>query len=448
MGQAVQGQSLPDRVVLCHKPTFYTKFGCEHSNSSRNISQLIMLDVTRMPYNTEQWFHVDVIPTRAAALAKTILKIKYAMIQISDSQDQIIGRVGEHIPCKVTGHLEYYDGKGEISELYRNPGPPNIDVIECTSIDHLSFNAPPTVGVFSFYYSVEAFYVNFAFTKEEADYIKDPQNPARFFITTLLVDESEHCHLHRVEQLKSTPAEIQYPRSRDVPIDCHVCGQALQRENQKSLLMDRAVAWSKLLFLPEPSTPTKRLRRHRPQVHKPEWKYAIDEYNFNINGIDAEGYTAAERKKLYNEEAGVRVGSVPRNPKVPLVEVIEIPDTVELKICSCRFYIFTILLLDKRDFSLTIISFVGLVDDDDEDCDDRLREKKPENVEYEIAKLYMECKYSRHCISDPIQCLEDRDCMFLATWGKEGDYLRFGVMAKAVTYIAVALSKDDLMVCT
>ncbi len=87
------------------------------------------------------------------------------------------------------------------------------------------------------------------------------------------------------------------------------------------------------------------------------------------------------------------------------------------------------------------------VDSDDNDCDDKMRSKKPEDVKLEIARIYLKCKYERQCIGMPDEsCLEERNCDFVASWGKEGDYIVFGVVADKVTYVAIGVSKDEYMV--
>lgn len=88
------------------------------------------------------------------------------------------------------------------------------------------------------------------------------------------------------------------------------------------------------------------------------------------------------------------------------------------------------------------------VDEDDNDCDDKMRTKKPENAKLEIARIYLKCKYERQCIGLPDEnCLEERNCDLVASWGKEGDYIVFGVVADKVTYVAIGVSKDEHMVC-
>lgn len=87
------------------------------------------------------------------------------------------------------------------------------------------------------------------------------------------------------------------------------------------------------------------------------------------------------------------------------------------------------------------------VDDDDNDCEDKMRYKKPENVHLEVSRIYLKCKYERQCIGLPDEsCLEEKNCDFVASWGKEGDYVAFGLVANKVTYAAIGISKDEHMV--
>lgn len=307
-------------IVFCHKPSFYDDFckNQEDTQHTHSIENLIMLDVTKLAMNFDQWIHIDIIPTQYAIDKLPKVKIKYAMIQLSDSDHRVIGRIAEQVPCLDSGHPQYLNGIGKMSQLYKNPGSNGIKIIECEITDELSFNYPPTVGVFSFLNSsVEAFYVNMKFTREEADFIKDEKKSERLFINMLLVDEKKTCYVYRVGQLDRAPGLDSYENiQKTVPVDCHHPGEnAFQMENQQSpLFMDTPIGLKNVIFsgFEQGSRPRYRM----PRLIDPQWNEELNLYNLVFNGLDGEGLTWEEREERRIEVSGLRkdVPLVRENP--------------------------------------------------------------------------------------------------------------------------------------
>lgn len=121
----------------------------------------------------------------------TALKFKAALIQISDAQQRVIGRVAEQLPCLKFGHPLYEE---PIQELYVNPGLNGTNVMECINDIELNSDMNPNVPILTFNPPVEAFYANFKLTLEEAEFLHNKSGI--IFITTLLLDEDGRCYLH------------------------------------------------------------------------------------------------------------------------------------------------------------------------------------------------------------------------------------------------------------
>lgn len=349
---------VPTELIFCHKPLFYNDL-CENQEDIQrmpSIENLIMLDVTKLPMNPDQWIHIDIVSTPFAIHEAVKIKIKYAMIQFSDSENQVIGRIAEQVPCIDSGHPQYMDGVGKMSQLYKNPGSFGIKVVECDTSDELSFNYPPTVGVFSFLNtSVEAFYVNMKFTKEEADFIRYHQKSRRFFITTLLIDEHNICYVHQVGQLDGIISQANYGNvPKGVPVDCHNPGEnAFQikmdqfRGSQLSpLFMNTLIRLRDVKFSGWEQGVRPRYRM--PNIIDPQWNEELNLYNLVFNGLDGEGLTWEERQKRRIEPIGVR-------KELPLV--VEDPDEetrISDKDCKKCVLIKTEIWLSNRKISINI----------------------------------------------------------------------------------------------
>ncbi|CAL8125531.1 unnamed protein product [Orchesella dallaii] len=200
-------KSASNPITMCYKPKFFIENNCNNPHAippDLEVSESIFINVSRMPFDTDLWLHIDVMPTPLAVDTESTIKIQFAMLQITDIDNRFMGRVAEQVPCNVQkyqGEHQYQYHTGEMSELYNNPGRKHIHIFECPFSEDLSFNVNPTVPVLEFTKPVEGFYINVKLTKTEMECIRDEAKKNRIFITTILVDDAGACHLHRLNDV-------------------------------------------------------------------------------------------------------------------------------------------------------------------------------------------------------------------------------------------------------
>ncbi|ODN04829.1 putative ferric-chelate reductase 1 [Orchesella cincta] len=408
--------SASEKIKMCYKPKFFTANNCGAPtaiNSALKASESISVDISRMPLDTDLWLHIDVMPSRSAITSKNTIKIKFAMVQITDTDNRFLGHIAEQVPCntlKPSGGHQYTSGN--LSELYHNPGPKNIHIFQCPISEDLSYNVKPTIPVLEFKNPVEAFYVNLKFTQPEINHIRDDSKKNEIFITTVLVDQTGACHFHRLSKLEALPAK---PLERDiiveVPIACHSVGPAFKDGTgvKGPFMMNpsQKETFSDLEFI-DPSWVSIRPPSNMAKILMFSWKQAVINHNRKVYKIEADG----DKSNL------TRNGTTAvRRPDVDLIVVNVQASGENLEIP---------------------------MEPEDEMCDG-LRNKTAENVPDLISHLYRKCGYLIGCIGEPDDCIHDRNCRVIVGWTKAWDHVFFEVIISQRVYVAVGISKDEEM---